>query len=126
MPGLNRVQIIGNLGKDPETRYTPKGNSVCSFSVAVNRQWKSNGETKEATEWFNIETWGKLGELCQQYVSLGRWVFSEGRLHTDRYDPEGKTQYFTKVVASQMHMLDRQSEEPEVGTLVAEDEETYN
>ena len=126
MPGLNRVQIIGHLGKDPETRYTPKGNTVCSFSVAVGRRWKSDGETKEATEWFNIETWGKLSEICQKYLSKGRLVFIEGRLRTDRYEQDGETLYFTKVVASQMQMLDRKSEEPEVGTLVAEEEETYS
>jgi len=123
MPGLNRVQLIGNLGKDPETRFTPKGSTVCSFSVAVNRSWKSDGETKEATEWFNIETWGKLGEICQQYLSKGRLVFIEGRLQTDRYEQDGETQYFTKVVASQMQMLDRKPEEPEVATDVVEEEE---
>jgi len=121
MPGLNRVQLIGHLGKDPETRYTPKGNAVCSFSVAVSRQWKSNGETKEATDWFNIEVWGKLGEICQKYLSKGRLVFIEGRLKTDRYEHEGETKYFTKVVASQMQMLDRKPEEPEVDTAVEEE-----
>jgi single-strand DNA-binding protein len=116
MPGLNRVQLIGNLGKDPETRFTPKGNTVCSFSVAVNRRWKSEGESKEATDWFNIEAWGKLGEICQEYLSKGRLVFIEGRLQTDRYEHEGETKYFTKVVASQMQILDRKPEEPDVAT----------
>lgn len=114
MAGLNRVQLIGHLGKDPETRFTPKGNMVCSFSVAVGRRWKSDGETREATDWFNIEAWGKLGEICQQYLNKGRLVFVEGRLQTDRYEHEGETKYFTKVVASQMQMLDRKPEEPEV------------
>jgi len=114
MPSLNRVQLIGNLGKDPETRFTPKGSKVCSFSVAVGRRWKSQGETKEATDWFNIEAWGKLGEICQQYLSKGRLVFIEGRLRTDRYEHDGETQYFTKVVASQMQMLDRKPEEPDM------------
>lgn len=123
MPGLNRVQIIGRLGKDPETRYTPKGNAVCSFSVAVGRRWKSDGETKEATDWFNIETWGKLGEICQQYLSKGRLVFVEGRLQTDRYEQDGETQYFTKVVASQMQMLDRKPEEPDVAASDVEEEQ---
>jgi single-strand DNA-binding protein len=115
------VQIIGHLGKDPETRYTPKGNTVCSFSVAVSRRWKSDGEIKEATDWFNVEAWGKLGEICQQYLSKGRLVFVEGRLQTDRYKQEGETQYFTKVVANQMQMLDRKPEEPDVETAGAEE-----
>ena len=114
MPGLNRVQLIGNLGKDPETRFTPKGSKVCTFSVAVNRTWKSEGETREATEWFNIETWGKLAEICQDYLSKGRLVFIEGRLQTDRYEQDGETKSFTKVVARQMQILDRKPEEPDV------------
>ena len=113
MPGLNRVQLIGRLGKDPETRFTPKGNQVCSFSVAVDRRWKSDGESKEATDWFNVEAWGKLGEICQNYLSKGRLVFIEGRLQTDRYETDEEVRFFTKVVASQMQMLDRKPEEPD-------------
>ena len=115
MPGLNRVQLIGYLGKDPETRYTPKGNTACSFSMAVTRRWKSEGESKEATDWFNVEAWGKFGEICQKYLTKGSLVFLEGRLQTDRYEAEGgEMRYFTKVIASQMQMLDRKSEEPEI------------
>ena len=112
MPGLNRVQLIGNLGKDPETRFTPTGNKVCTFSMAVNRSWKGrDGSVKEATDWFNIEVWGKLGEICQQYLHKGSLVFIEGRLQTDRYEHEGETRYFTKVIARAMQMLDRKPEE---------------
>jgi len=76
MPALNRVQLIGNLGKDPETRYTPSGKKVCSFSLAVDRRWKtSEGEIKESTDWFNIEAWGRLGETCQEFLSKGRLVY---------------------------------------------------
>ena len=114
MPGLNRVQLIGRLGKDPETRFTPNGNKVCTFTVAVDRRWKSNGDNNEATDWFNIEAWGKLGEICQTYLNKGRLVFVEGRLQTTRYDADGKTRYFTKVTAQQMQMLDRKPEEPDV------------
>ena len=121
MPGLNRVQIIGNLGKDPETRFTPKGNKVCTFTVAVNRSWKSDGETKEATDWFNVEAWGKLGEVCQDYLSKGRLVFIEGRLQTDRYEQDGETKSFTKVVARQMQILDRRPEEPDLTASVADE-----
>jgi single-strand DNA-binding protein len=115
MPGLNRVQLIGRLGRDPETRHTPTGKNVCHFSLAVDRRWKSSqGEMSEATDWFNIEAWGRLGEICQDYLSKGRLVFIEGRLKTERYEQEGEPRYFTKLVAQQMLMLDRKPEEPEV------------
>ena len=115
MPGLNRVQLIGHLGKDPESRYTPSGKTVCSFTVAVSRRWKdADGESKVATDWFNIDAWERLGEICQQYLGKGRLVFVEGRLQTDRFEHEGETRYYTKVVASQMQMLDRKPEEPQL------------
>ncbi len=112
MPALNRVQLIGNLGKDPETRFTPRGSKVCQFSVAVNRRWQSSeGEDREATDWFNVEAWGRLGEVCQEYLHKGSLIFIEGRLQTDRYEHEGETRYFTKVVAKHLQMLDRPPEE---------------
>lgn len=115
MPALNRVQLIGNLGRDPETRYTPSGKKVCNFSLAVNRRFKSSeGEIKESTDWFNLEAWGRLGEFCQEYLSKGRLVYIEGRLHTDRYEQGGETRYFTKVVIGNMQILDRKPEEEPV------------
>ncbi len=116
MPALNKVQLIGNLGKDPETRFTAHGRKYCHFPVAVTRAWKSTeGEEKEATDWFNIEAWGKLGEVCQQYLGKGRLVYIEGRLQTDRWtDDKGETRYFTKVITRNMQMLDRKPEEQEV------------
>ncbi len=115
MPGLNKVQLIGNLGKDPETRQLPKGGTVCSFSVAVNRRWRgTDGKTKEATDWFNIEAWGKLGEICQKYLGKGKLVYIEGRLQTDRYEADDQVRYTTKVVANEMQMLDRKPEDAEV------------
>lgn len=121
MPALNRVQLIGYLGKDPETRYTPTGKKVCTFSVAIDRRWKSSeGEAKEATDWFNVEAWGRLGEICQQYLGKGSLVFVEGRLQTNRYMHEGEARYFTKVIAAQMQMLDRK---PEVGEPPPEEED---
>ena len=112
MPALNRVQLIGHLGKDPETRFIPTGQKVCTFSMAVNRRWRSReGEVKEATDWFNIEAWGKRGEICQQYLKKGSLIYIEGRLQTDKYEHEGETRYFTKVIASQMQMLDHKMEE---------------
>jgi single-strand DNA-binding protein len=124
MPSLNRVQLIGRLGRDPETRFTPTGKKVTSFSLAVDRRWRSSeGETKEATEWVNIEAWGRLGEVCQEFLQKGRLVFIEGRLQTDRYEQEGQTRFFTKVVASQMQMLDRRPDEEEAVPPPSEDEE---
>ncbi|HJS18664.1 MAG TPA: single-stranded DNA-binding protein [Anaerolineales bacterium] len=116
MPALNRVQLIGRLGKDPESRFTPTGKKVAHFSVAVSNRWKSkDGESKEYTEWVNVEAWSRLGEVCQQYLKKGSLVFLEGRLKTDRYENEGDTKYFTKVVALSMQMLDRKpNEEPEM------------
>ena len=121
MPALNKIQLIGRLGKDPETRFTPKGTKICHFSLAVDRRWKTSaGEPKETTDWFNIEVWGKLGEFCQTYLGKGRLVYLEGRLQTDRYEHEGETRYFTKVVARQMQILDHKPEEEPV---VEEEEE---
>jgi single-strand DNA-binding protein len=114
MPALNKVQLIGRLGKDPEMRFTPKGSKICHFSLAVGRRWRSGEEVKEATDWFNIEVWGKLGEFCQNYLSKGRLVYLEGRLQTDRYEHEGETRYFTKVVARQLQVLDHKPEEEPV------------
>lgn len=113
MPALNRVQLIGYLGKDPETRFTPTGKKVTHFSLAVTQRWKSAGETKEYTEWINVEAWGRLGEICDQYLKKGSLVYLEGRLKTDKYEDKGEMKYFTKVVALLLQMLDRKpAEEP--------------
>ena len=111
MPNLNRVQIIGRLGKDPEARTTKNGAAVVSFSVAVDRMWKSrDGESRKETDWFTVEAWGKLGQICQKFLGKGRLVFIEGRLLTSRWENEGEVRYFTKVVANSMQMLDRPKE----------------
>ena len=124
MPSLNRVQLIGRLGRDPETRFTPKGTKVCQFSIAVDRHWRgAEGEAKERTDWFTIEAWGRLGEICQEYLGKGRLVYIEGRLQTDQYDKEGEKHYRTKVVASTMQMLDRKPEEEEPVPPPPEEEE---
>ncbi len=114
MPALNRVQLIGYLGKDPESRFTPTGKKVVHFSVAISNRWKSSeGESKEYTDWVTVEAWGRLGEICQEYLKKGSLVYLEGRLRTDRVESDGSTKYFTKVVALAMQMLDRKpSEEP--------------
>ena len=127
MPALNRVQLIGHLGKDPESRSTTTGRKVASFSLAVNRRWKSGGESKEATDWFNVDAWGKVGELGQQYLKKGSLVYVEGRLQTDKYeDRSGETRYFTRVVADTLQFLDRKpAEEPVQDMGVAEEPAEY-
>lgn len=112
MPTLNRVQLIGRLGKDPESKFTPTGKKVCHFSLAVSNRWKDkNGETREATEWVNIEAWGRLGEICQEYLKKGSLIYVEGRLKTDKYEDKGETKYFTKVVAQTLQFLDKKEKE---------------
>lgn len=112
MPSLNRVHLIGRLGRDPEMRYTTTGKQVTKFRIAVSHRWRdAEGETKEKTEWVNIEAWGGLAEICQEYLSKGRLVYIEGRLQTDVYGEEDERKYFTKVVASDMQMLDRKPDE---------------
>jgi len=105
--GLNKVMIIGNLGRDPEMRYTPSGKPVTSFSVATSRAWTSpDGERHEETEWFNVVAWGNLAETCNQYLTKGQQVYIEGRLQTRRWeDPEGRKHVNTEIVADRMIML---------------------
>lgn len=108
MVGLNRVQLIGRLGRDPELKKIPGGKKVCVFSLAVNRRWKNKqGEQQEVTDWFNIEAWERLGEICGEFLKKGSLIFLEGRLQTDTYEDNGATRYFTKVIPSQMQMLDK-------------------
>jgi len=105
--GLNKIMIIGNLGRDPEMRYTPSGRPVTTFSVGSSRAWNAaDGERREETEWFNVVTWGNLAEICKQYLAKGQQVYVEGRLQTRRWeDPEGKKHYSTEIVASEMIIL---------------------
>ena len=106
MPALNKVQLIGRLGRDPESKFTPTGKKVTHFSAAISNHWKSKeGEAKESTEWVNIEAWGRLGEVCQEYLKKGSLVYIEGRLKTDKYEDKGDTRYFTKVVAQTVQFL---------------------
>ncbi len=128
MASLNKMQLIGNVGKDPESKYTPSGKLTVSFSVAVSNSWKdASGEKKTDTEWVNVEAWGKLAEIIQQYVKKGSSIYIEGRLKTDKYETKGgETKYFTKVVASSMQLLgsrnsSQKSEEVESGSVEEED-----
>ena len=121
MPALNRVQIIGRLGQDPDARYTPTGKQVVKFSVAISNRWKKDGDVKEYTEWVNIEAWGRLAEICNEYLRKGSLVFIEGRLKTDKYvDDTNTTRYFTKVVVQQMQMLDKREDTNNIEEMPAE------
>lgn len=105
--GLNKVLLIGRLGKDPEVRYTTNGGSVATFSIATNENWTDkNGQKQERTEWHRIVVWGKLGEICGQYLSKGREAFVEGRLQTREWtDKEGHKRYTTEIVATNVQFL---------------------
>jgi len=104
MVSLNKIEIIGNVGKEPEMRFVPNGSPVVSFSVAVNDQF---GENK-TTEWFNVITWDKLAETCNQYVTKGMLVFVEGRQQTSKWDDkEGNTHYKTELIANRVLFLSR-------------------
>jgi single-strand DNA-binding protein len=118
MAGINKVILIGRLGRDPEMRYTPDGTAVANFSIATSDEWKDkdSGEKKERTEWHRIVAWRKLGELCGEYLSKGRQVYIEGKLQTrDWQDKDGNKRYTTEIVATDVQFLgardagDRQS-----------------
>jgi len=105
--GLNKVMIIGNLGRDPEMRYTPSGRPVTTFSVATSRTWNtSDGEKRVETEWFNVVAWSSLAEICKQYLTKGQQVYIEGRLQTRHWDdPEGNKHTSVEIVANEMIIL---------------------
>ena len=105
--GLNKVMVIGHLGRDPEMRYTPSGRPVTTFTVAVSRSWNTaDGERRSETEWFNIVAWGNLAEICKQYLHKGQQVYIEGRLQTRQWeDKEGQKHKNVEVVANEMMML---------------------
>ena len=106
--GLNKVMLIGRLGQDPEMRYTPSGRPLTKLQLAVNRSWTdSDGEKKTETEWFNIVTWGKLAEICNQYLTKGQQVYIEGRIQTRRWKDDDGTQHSSvEINAREMIMLD--------------------
>jgi single-strand DNA-binding protein len=108
MAGINKVIIVGNLGKDPEVTYVPSGAAVAKFSVATSETWKdkTSGEKKERTEWHRIVAWDKLGEICGKYLSKGRQVYVEGKLQTHSYDDkEGVKRYVTEIIAQDVQFL---------------------
>ncbi len=117
MASLNRVQIIGNLGADPEMRFTANGQAVSTFNVAVNRRYKTrDGERREETEWVRCVAWARLAELASQYLSKGSQVYVEGRMQTRQWeDREGQRRYTTEVVANDVQFLDRRGAGPDDG-----------
>ena len=110
MADLNRIQLIGNLGQDPESRYTATGRRLARFPLATNRRWKtSDGEEKVATDWFNIECWNGLAEAVSTYLHKGRKVFVDGRLQIDQYEKDGQKNQYVKVIAINVIFLDNPS-----------------
>ena len=108
MASINKVILIGNLGRDPEVRYTPNGNAICNISVATTRNWKdkTSGDKVEETEWHRVVFYDRLAEIAGEYLKKGRSVYVEGRLKTRKWqDKEGKDQYTTEVIATEMQML---------------------
>lgn len=109
---LNKVMLIGNLGKDPELRFTSSGVAVATFTIATNESWKDQeGNLQERTEWHNIVAWRKLAEICGEWLKKGKKVYIEGRIQTRSYDDKntGAKKYMTEIVADSMIMLDGKS-----------------
>ena len=108
MAGINKVILVGRLGRDPEVRYTPSGAPVANFSIATSEEWKDRetGEKQERTEWHRIVAWRRLGEICGEYLHKGSQVYIEGRLQTRAWeDRDGNKRYTTEIVAQTMQML---------------------
>lgn len=105
--GINKVILVGNLGNDPETKSTSSGTTVCNFRVATGEAWKDQqGVLQERTEWHRIVVWGKLAEICGEYLRKGAKVYIEGSLRTSSYEKNGEKRYSTDIVANEMQMLD--------------------
>jgi len=124
MASLNKVMLIGNLGRDPELSYTPTGLAVAKFSVATNERWKDeNGNLQERTEWHNIVAWRKLADICSQYLKKGSKVYIEGRIQTRSWDDRntGVKRYMTEIVADNLIMLDAKKFEGEPSNEISPD-----
>ena len=116
MSGVNKVILVGNLGSDPTVRFTQGGTAVANFNIATTERFNNkSGEREERTEWHRIVAWGKLAEICQQYLKKGKQVYIEGRLQTRNWeDQQGQKRYTTEVVARDMQMLGRVGDAPDV------------
>jgi single-strand DNA-binding protein len=111
MASLNKIILIGNVGGDPEMRYTPNGKAVTSFTMATNHRYSTaSGETREETDWFRISAWGKQGEMCNQYLSKGRQVYVEGRLHARNWEAQdGQMRTSLEVTADRVLFLGKRT-----------------
>ncbi|MCX7227785.1 MAG: single-stranded DNA-binding protein [Burkholderiales bacterium] len=108
MASVNKVIVVGNLGKDPETRYSPNGGAICNVRIATTRNWKdkATGEKKEETEWHSVVFYDRLAEIAGEYLKKGRSVYVEGRLKTRKWqDKEGQDRYTTEIIAAEMQLL---------------------
>lgn len=107
MAGVNKVILVGNLGRDPEIRYSQQGTAVVNFTIATSEEWfdKNTSQKQERTEWHRIVVFGKLAEVCEKYLAKGRQVYVEGRLQTSSYEKEGQTHYSTDIIASTVQFL---------------------
>lgn len=114
MAGVNKVILVGNLGGEPEVRYTPSGTAVANFRIATTEEWKdrNTGEKQQRTEWHKIVAFGRLGEICGEYLHKGKQVYIEGRLQTRSWeDQDGNRRWTTEVIALSMQMLGRAGKE---------------
>ena len=127
MKCLNKVMIIGNVGRDPEMRYMPSGRPVTLFSVATTRRWTTlEGERREETEWFNVIAWGSLAEICNQYLIKGQQVYIEGRLQSRNWeDNDGRRHTSVEVVANEMIMLGNRPSTDEQLDEIEDDEDEF-
>lgn len=109
MVGLNKIMVIGNVGTDPEMRYTPNGNAVTSFRLAASRSYNTQeGQRKQETEWFTVVAWNQLAEQCNQYLTKGRRAYVEGRLHSHTYQgSDGQARFRNEIIADRVLFLDR-------------------
>jgi len=103
--GVNKVILLGNLGNDPEVRYTPDGKAVATFSLATNYAWKENDELKKGVDWHRIKAWGRRAEICAEYLEKGRQVYVEGKLKTRSWEKDGTRHWMTEVVATEVQFI---------------------
>lgn len=122
MASVNKVILVGNLGRDPEVRYMPNGDAVANFSIATTENWKDkDGNKQEKTEWHNIVLYRRLAEIAGEYLKKGRPVYIEGRLQTRKWEKDGVTRYSTEIIADQMQMLGGRDDGTETSRTTADD-----
>ena len=124
MASVNRVTLIGNLGKDPDLRYTPAGQPVTKFPIATSERWKDkDGQFQQRTDWHNIVAWGRQAEVCKEYLKKGSPVYVEGRIQNRSYDDkDGNRKYITEIIANRIQMLGKKGEEASVEEVASESE----